>query len=195
MITFISCLAILIIGYFVYGTYVDKNAKLSDDNQTPAVRLEDGVDYMPMPWYKVFLIQFLNIAGTGPIFGAIMGALFGPVAFLWITFGTIFAGGVHDYLSGVISMKHDGTSVSEIVGIYLGDGMKKVMRVFSVILLILVGTVFVTSPAGLLTSMTGIDKNIWVVLIIIYYIVATVLPVDKVIGCLLYTSPSPRDCS
>ena len=141
MITFISCLAILIIGYFVYGTYVDKNAKLSDDNQTPAVRLEDGVDYMPMPWYKVFLIQFLNIAGTGPIFGAIMGALFGPVAFLWITFGTIFAGGVHDYLSGVISMKHDGTSVSEIVGIYLGDGMKKVMRVFSVILLILVGTV------------------------------------------------------
>ena len=182
MITFISCLAILIIGYFVYGTYVDKNAKLSDDNQTPAVRLEDGVDYMPMPWYKVFLIQFLNIAGTGPIFGAIMGALFGPVAFLWITFGTIFAGGVHDYLSGVISMKHDGTSVSEIVGIYLGDGMKKVMRVFSVILLILVGTVFVTSPAGLLTSMTGIDKNIWVVLIIIYYIVATVLPVDKVIG-------------
>ena len=117
MITFISCLAILIIGYFVYGTYVDKNAKLSDDNQTPAVRLEDGVDYMPMPWYKVFLIQFLNIAGTGPIFGAIMGALFGPVAFLWITFGTIFAGGVHDYLSGVISMKHDGTSVSEIVGI------------------------------------------------------------------------------
>ncbi len=182
MITFIACLAILIIGYFTYGTYVDKNVKLSDDNQTPAVRLEDGVDYMPMPWYKVFLIQFLNIAGTGPIFGAIMGALFGPVAFLWITFGTIFAGGVHDYLSGVISMKHDGTSVSEIVGIYLGDGMKNVMRVFSVILLILVGTVFVTSPAGLLTSMTGLNKNIWVVLIIIYYIVATVLPVDKVIG-------------
>ena len=160
MITFIACLAILIIGYFTYGTYVDKNVKLSDDNQTPAVRLEDGVDYMPMPWYKVFLIQFLNIAGTGPIFGAIMGALFGPVAFLWITFGTIFAGGVHDYLSGVISMKHDGTSVSEIVGIYLGDGMKNVMRVFSVILLILVGTVFVTSPAGLLTSMTGLNKNI-----------------------------------
>src|SRR5699024_1150580 len=182
MITFISCLAILIIGYFVYGTYVDKNAKLSDDNQTPAVRLEDGVDYMPMPWHKVFLIQFLNIAGTGPIFGAIMGALFGPVAFLWITFGTIFAGGVHDYLSGVISMKHDGTSVSEIVGIYLGNGMKNVMRVFSVILLILVGTVFVTSPAGLLSSMTGVDTDIWVVLLIIYYIIATVLPVDKVIG-------------
>ena len=182
MITFISCLAILIGGYFIYGSIVEKSVKLDDSTSTPAVKLQDGVDYMPMPWYKVFLIQFLNIAGTGPIFGAIMGALFGPVAFLWITFGTIFAGGVHDFLSGVISMKHDGTSVSEIVGIYLGNGMKNVMRVFSVILLILVGTVFVKSPAGLLTTMTGIDKNIWVILIIVYYIVATVLPVDKVIG-------------
>ena len=182
MITFLVCLAILIGGYFVYGKIVEKSVVLNDKNSTPAVRLEDGVDYMPMPWHKVFLIQFLNIAGTGPIFGAIMGALFGPVAFLWITFGTIFAGGVHDFLSGVISMKHNGTSVSEIVGIYLGDGMKSVMRVFSVILLILVGTVFVTSPAGLLTSMTGIDKNIWVAVIIIYYMLATVLPVDKVIG-------------
>lgn len=182
MITFLSCLAILIIGYFTYGTYVDKTVKLNDLNETPALKLQDGVDYIPMPWYKVFLIQFLNIAGTGPIFGAIMGALFGPVAFLWITFGTIFAGGVHDFLSGVISMKHNGMSVSEIVGIYLGGKMKIVMRIFSVILLILVGTVFVTSPAGLLTSMTGIDQLIWVVVIIIYYIAATVLPVDKVIG-------------
>lgn len=182
MITFLVCLAILIVGYFTYGTYVDKMVKLSDDNQTPAVRLQDGIDYIPMPWYKVFLIQFLNIAGTGPIFGAIMGALFGPVAFLWITFGTIFAGGVHDFFSGVISMKHDGMSVSEIVGIYLGGKMKTVMRVFSVILLILVGTVFVTSPAGLLKSMTGVDQIVWIVLIIIYYIAATVLPVDKVIG-------------
>ena len=182
MITFLACVTLLIAGYFVYGTYVDKNTKLSDDNVTPAIRLEDGVDYLPMPWHKVFLIQFLNIAGTGPIFGAIMGALFGPVAFLWITFGTIFAGGVHDFLSGVISMKHDGASVSELVGIYLGDTMKNIMRVFSVILLILVGTVFVTSPAGLLSSMTGMNNLIWVVLIIVYYIVATVLPVDKVIG-------------
>ena len=182
MITFSVCLAILIVGYFTYGTYVDKMVKLSDNNQTPAVRLQDGIDYIPMPWYKVFLIQFLNIAGTGPIFGAIMGALFGPVAFLWITFGTIFAGGVHDFFSGVISMKHDGMSVSEIVGIYLGGKMKTVMRVFSVILLILVGTVFVTSPAGLLKSMTGVDQIVWIVLIIIYYIAATVLPVDKVIG-------------
>ncbi len=182
MITFLVCLSILCLGYVTYGKYVDKNTRLSDDNITPAIRLQDGVDYMPMPWYKVFLIQFLNIAGTGPIFGAIMGALFGPVAFLWITFGTIFAGGVHDFLSGVISMKHDGASVSELVGIYLGDKMKVVMRVFSVILLILVGTVFITSPAGLLSSMTGISATVWVVLIIIYYMLATVLPVDKVIG-------------
>ena len=182
MISFLACLAFLIGGYFIYGNVVEKSVKLDDSSSTPAIKLEDGVDYMPMPWHKVFLIQFLNIAGTGPIFGAIMGALFGPVAFLWITFGTIFAGGVHDFLSGVISMKHDGTSVSEIVGIYLGNKMKLVMRIFSVILLILVGTVFVTSPAGLLTSMTGIDKNIWVVLIIVYYMLATVLPIDKVIG-------------
>ena len=182
MITFLTCLTILIVGYFTYGSYVSNGIGCDDTNQTPAVRLNDGVDYMPMPWYKVFLIQFLNIAGTGPIFGAISGALFGPVAFLWITFGTLFAGGVHDYLSGVISMKHEGTSVSEIVGIYLGDKMKIVMRVFSVILLVLVGTVFITSPAGLLTSMTGLDKNIWLAIIVIYYIIATVLPVDKVIG-------------
>ena len=182
MVTFLACLTILVVGYFTYGSYVSKGIGYNDENQTPAVRLNDGVDYVPMPWYKVFLIQFLNIAGTGPIFGAISGALFGPVAFLWITFGTLFAGGVHDYLSGVISMKHEGTSVSEIVGIYLGDGMKNVMRVFSVILLILVGTVFITSPAGLLTSMTGMSKTFWLVMIVIYYIVATVLPVDKVIG-------------
>ena len=182
MITFLACLAILIVGYFTYGSFVSKKIGYNDKNDTPAVRLNDGVDYIPMPWYKVFLIQFLNIAGTGPIFGAISGALFGPVAFLWITFGTLFAGGVHDYLSGVISMKHEGISVSEIVGIYLGNGMKNLMRVFSVILLVLVGTVFITSPAGLLTSMTGINKTVWLALIVIYYIVATVLPVDKVIG-------------
>ena len=182
MITFLACVAILVIGYFTYGTYVSKIVGYDDSIETPATRLEDGVDYLPMPWHKVFLIQFLNIAGTGPIFGAISGALFGPVAFLWITFGCIFAGAVHDLLSGVISMKHDGTSIPEIVGMYLGQNMKKVMVGFSIVLLILVGTVFITSPAGLLTSMTGMNKNIWLVLIIVYYIVATVLPVDKVIG-------------
>ncbi|MGL5692645.1 MAG: carbon starvation CstA family protein [Peptostreptococcaceae bacterium] len=183
MITFSICLAILIIGYLIYGKLVERTVDLNSSAQTPAVKLQDGIDFMPMPWHKVFLIQFLNIAGTGPIFGAIMGALFGPVAFLWITFGTIFAGGVHDFFSGVISMKHNGASVSEIVGIYLGSGMKSVMRVFSIILLILVGTVFVTSPAGLLTSMTGIDKTVWVIIIIAYYMLATVLHVSNSITC------------
>lgn len=182
MITFLVCLAILIVGYFTYGTIVEKIVGVSDKNETPATRLQDGVDYVPMPWHKVFLVQFLNIAGTGPIFGAISGALFGPVAFLWITFGTIFAGGVHDYLSGVISMRHEGTSVSELVGFYLGGKMKNVMRVFSIVLLILVGTVFVSSPAGLLSSMTGQSMALWTALIIVYYIVATILPVDKLIG-------------
>ena len=182
VVTFLVCLSILIGGYFIYGTYVDRMVGVNPDKETPAVKLQDDVDYVPMPWWKVFLIQFLNIAGTGPIFGAISGALFGPVAFLWITFGTIFAGAVHDYLSGVISMKHDGMSVSELVGIYLGDHMKMIMRVFSVILLILVGTVFVSSPAGLLASMTGQGLVFWTVIIILYYILATILPVDKIVG-------------
>lgn len=182
MITFLVCLAILIGGYFIYGQFIVETVGYDDKTTTPAIRLQDNVDYVPMPWHKVFLIQFLNIAGTGPIFGAISGALFGPVAFLWITFGTIFAGGVHDYLSGVISMKHDGTSVSELVGLYLGNKMKIIMRIFSVILLILVGTVFVSSPAGLLSNMTGKSMAFWTTLIIVYYIVATILPVDKLIG-------------
>lgn len=182
MITFISCLAFLVAGYFVYGKYIQKIVGFDDLSRTPACRLNDGVDYVPMPWYKAFLIQFLNIAGTGPIFGAILGAMFGPVAFLWITLGSVFAGAVHDYLSGVISMRHDGISVSEIVGKYLGRGMRTVMRVFSVILLILVGTVFVSSPAALLSSMTGVSVLVWSIVIIIYYIIATVLPIDKVIG-------------
>ncbi len=182
MITFLLCLAILVGGYFIYGNYVYKQGCLDENKQTPAVTMQDGIDYIPMPLYKVLLIQFLNIAGTGPIFGAIMGAAFGPVAFLWITFGTIFAGAVHDFLSGVISMKHNGTSVSEIVGIYLGTSMKNVMRIFSVILLILVGTVFVTSPAGLLSNLTGLNKTLLVGIIILYYILATILPVDKIIG-------------
>lgn len=182
MVTFLACLAILIVGYFTYGKVVEKVIGVDDKNVAPSERCEDGVDYVPMKWTKVFLIQFLNIAGTGPIYGAIMGALFGPAAFLWITFGTLFAGAVHDMFSGVISMRHDGASVSELVGFYLGDKMKQVMRVFSVVLLILVGTVFVTTPASLLSSITGFSSVIFVILIIIYYIVATVLPIDKVIG-------------
>lgn len=182
MITFLVCLTVLIGGYFIYGTYVYKQSALNENEKTPAITMQDGIDYIPMPLHKVLLIQFLNIAGTGPIFGAISGACFGPVAFLWITFGTILAGAVHDFMSGIISMKHKGTSVSEIVGIYLGSSMKTFMRIFSVILLILVGTVFVTSPASLLVNLTGLNKTLLVAIIILYYLLATVLPVDKIIG-------------
>ncbi|MCL1950046.1 MAG: carbon starvation protein A [Turicibacter sp.] len=182
MITFLVCVAILVVGYFTYGKIVNKIVVDGNVEVTPAHRRRDGVDFVPMHWGKVLLIQFLNIAGTGPIFGAIAGALFGPVAFLWITFGTLFAGGVHDILCGYISMKHDGTSVSEMAGIYLGDKVKHFMRFFSVILLILVGAVFITSPAGLLANLTGLSIPIWTGIIIAYYLVATILPVDKVIG-------------
>ena len=182
MITFFSAIVILILGYFLYGRFVERTFGIDDSLQTPALALEDGVDYVPMNWKKIFLIQFLNIAGLGPIFGAIQGALFGPSAFLWIVFGTIFAGGVHDFLSGYLSLKNKGVSASELVGIYLGENARKIMVVFSVVLLVLVGVVFVTGPAGLLNSLTKVDTQIWVVVIFAYYIIATVLPIDKVIG-------------
>lgn len=182
MITFFSAIVILILGYFLYGRFVERTFGIDDSLQTPALALEDGVDYVPMNWKKIFLIQFLNIAGLGPIFGAIQGALFGPAAFLWIVLGTIFAGGVHDFLSGYLSLKNKGVSASELVGIYLGENARKIMVVFSVVLLVLVGVVFVTGPAGLLNSLTKVDTQIWVVVIFAYYIMATVLPIDKVIG-------------
>ncbi len=182
MVTFITSIIILVLGYFVYGKFVEKVFGISDSKETPAVSMEDGVDYIPMSWPRIFLIQFLNIAGLGPIFGAIAGALWGPAAFLWIVFGCIFAGATHDYFSGMLSIRHKGTSVSEIVGIYLGDNAKQVMRVFSVVLLILVGVVFVKGPAGLLSNLTGVNATIWVGIIIAYYLLATVLPVDKLIG-------------
>ncbi|CAK7019429.1 carbon starvation protein A [Tissierella carlieri] len=185
MIQFILGIIILIAGYFLYGKVVDKHFGADDSRETPATRLKDGVDFMPMSWPRIFLIQLLNIAGLGPIFGAIQGALFGPAAFLWIAFGCIFAGGVHDYFSGMLSLRHDGLSISEIVGIYLGEGARKVMRVFSVILLILVGTVFMTGPANLLTNLKlfGLGSfNIWLAIVLIYYFLATVLPIDKLIG-------------
>ena len=143
MISFLLCLAILIVGYFVYGKIVD-NTFGPDDRETPAVHINDGVDYVVMPQWKLFLVQLLNIAGLGPIFGAMQGALWGPVVFLWITFGTIFAGGVHDYFSGMMSERNDGASIAEITGKYLGPVMQNVMRVFSVVLLIMVGTVMST---------------------------------------------------
>jgi carbon starvation protein CstA len=183
MVSFFVCLVVLIGGYLVYGKYVENNFG-PDDRETPAVRLADGTDYVVMPKWRIFLIQLLNIAGLGPIYGAIAGALWGPVVFLWITFGTIFAGGVHDYLSGMMSMRHDGATIGEIVGMYLGPIMQKVMRVFSVVLLVLVGVAFSTGPAALLAMLTpdSLNKTFWLVVILIYYFIATFVPIDKVIG-------------
>ena len=189
MLSFLICLALLIGGYFVYGKVVE-NTFGPDDRETPAVKINDGVDYMVLPQWKLFMIQLLNIAGLGPIFGALSGALWGPVVFLWITFGTIFAGAVHDYFSGMMSERNEGASISEISGIYLGGAMKNVMRVFSVVLLVMVGTVFAVGPAGLIQLLftnggsTGIvaSKLFWLVLILIYYFIATFLSIDKIIG-------------
>ena len=183
MITFICSIVILLAGYFLYGKLMDKIFK-PDDRPTPAIDHPDGVDYVPMKTWRVFLIQLLNIAGTGPIFGALMGAVFGPIVFLWIVFGSILGGAVHDYMSGMISLRLNGASVSEIVGKYLGSGAKQVMRVFSVILLILVGAVFTTSPAALLARLTPdwMNTTFWVVVILLYYFLATLLPIDKLIG-------------
>ena len=175
MVSFLICLAILIVGYFTYGKVVD-NTFAPDDRETPAVRINDGIDYVVMPQWKLFLVQLLNIAGLGPIFGALTGALWGPIVFLWITFGTIFAGGVHDYFSGMLSERNNGASISEITGIYLGNGMKNVMRVFSVVLLVMVGTVFAVGPAGLIqllftnAGFTNVlsNKLFWLVLILVY---------------------------
>ena len=189
MFSFLICLALLIGGYFVYGGIVEKTFG-PDDRETPAVKINDGVDYMVLPQWKLFMIQLLNIAGLGPIFGALSGALWGPVVFLWITFGTIFAGAVHDYFSGMMSERNEGASISEISGIYLGGAMKNVMRVFSVVLLVMVGTVFAVGPAGLIQLLftnggsSGIvaSKLFWLVLILIYYFIATFLSIDKIIG-------------
>lgn len=183
MITFFICLAILIIGYFVYGRVVE-GLFHPDDKPTPAVLHPDGVDYVPMKEWKAFLIQLLNIAGLGPIFGALAGALWGPVVFLWIVLGTVFGGAVHDYVSGMLSIRNDGASLAELIGKYLGTTIKHIMRVFSVILLVMVGTVFTVGPAGLLARLTPNMLNVtfWTVVVLIYYFLATLLPIDKIIG-------------
>ena len=176
-------MALLVAAYFIYGKYLEKVCKIDEKSEVPSKRLYDGVDYVPMPRWRTFLIQLLNIAGTGPIFGAILGACYGPVAFLWITFGGIFMGAMHDYLSGVILVRNDGLSITEIVARYLGKGAGLFMRVFSVILLLLVGVVFVVSPADILaTKFELISKEWWLGIIIVYYFIATLLPVDKLIG-------------
>ena len=186
MYSFLISIAALVLGYLVYGTFVEKVFGPDPNLVTPAVAKADKVDFILMPTWKVFMIQFLNIAGTGPIFGAIMGAKFGPSAYLWIVFGCIFGGAVHDYLSGMLSVRHGGAGYPTLVGRYLGEGTKKVMLVFSVLLLLMVGAVFVYSPAVILGDMAGDGSQrsmmLWVGVIFIYYIIATLLPIDKIIG-------------
>ena len=183
MISFFICLFLLIGGFFVYGKFAEKVFG-PDDRRTPAIAMEDGADYVPMGTARIFLIQLLNIAGLGPIFGALAGAAWGPSVFLWITLGTILGGGVHDYMIGMMSMRHKGASVSELTGMYLGNGMKQVMRVFSVVLLVLVGVSFSTGPANLLAMLTPevLDMNFWLIVVLVYYFFATFVPIDKLIG-------------
>lgn len=181
MITFLVALFALIIGYLIYGKLVDSIFGPTD-KPTPALVHNDGVDYIPLPTWKVFMIQLLNIAGLGPIFGALGGAIWGPSVYLWIVFGTIFAGGVHDYLSGMISLREDGKSISEVVGNHMGSTMLTIMRVFSVVLLILVGTVFMTGPAGLISNLTGVAVTYVLPCVLLYYFLATLLPIDTIIA-------------
>ncbi len=180
MISFLISLGALILGYFIYGSVVERIFH-ADNRPTPVVVHPDGVDYVQLPTWRIFTIQFLNIAGTGPIFGAIMGMLFGPAAYLWIVLGCIFAGATHDYLTGMLSLRHDGAGLPTIIGYYLGTPAMRVMLVFSMLLLLMVGAVFVYSPAEILGGMTG-GRMWWVAAIFAYYIVATLLPIDKVIG-------------
>ena len=190
MITFILSLVALVLGYFIYGRFVERVFG-PDDRPTPAIAKADGVDFMVLPSWKIFMIQFLNIAGTGPIFGAIMGAQFGPVAYLWIVFGCIFAGAMHDYMSGMLSIRNGGANLPEIIGKYLGNAPKQVMLIFSVFLLMMVGAVFVYSPASLLQKLCQDDipsveilsnSTFWIIAIFFYYIIATMMPIDKIIG-------------
>ena len=189
MISFGLSLIVLVLGYFLYGRFVERVFG-PDDRPTPAIAKADGVDFMVLPGWKIFMIQFLNIAGTGPIFGAIMGAMFGPVAYLWIVLGCIFAGATHDYLSGMLSVRHGGANQPDIIGHYLGKTTKQVMLVFSVFLLMMVGAVFVFSPAKILGDMwepAFVSDSLgqytfWIAIIFVYYLIATLMPIDKIIG-------------
>jgi carbon starvation protein CstA len=184
MISFLICLVTLVGGYCVYGAYVERLFGADGRRATPAYTRRDGVDYIPMPTWKVFMIQFLNIAGLGPIFGAVMGAKFGVASFIWIVLGSIFAGAVHDFLSGMLSLRNGGESLPELIGRYLGKHCKQLMRGFTVLLMVLVGAVFVAGPAGLLANLTPdtLDLTFWATAVFLYYIVATLLPIDKIIG-------------
>ena len=184
MFSFFISTATLILVYIIYGKIAEKIFGVDKDRNTPAIENPDGVDYVPLSTWRVFLIQFLNIAGLGPIFGAIMGIMFGSAAFIWIVLGTIFAGAVHDYFSGMMSVRANGASLPELVGKELGNPVKQFMRGFSLILMILVGAVFVSGPASLLANMTpdSITVTWWIVIVFAYYMLATPLPIDKLIG-------------
>lgn len=182
MITFAVCILLLIAGYFIYGKLVARHLDVDPTRKTPAYAQQDGIDYMPMSTWRVFVIQFLNIAGLGPIFGAILGAAYGPAAYIWIVVGCIFMGAVHDFFAGMMSIRNGGANMSDITGRYLGRGMKHVMSVVMIFLLMAVGVSFILGPSDLLSSMTGINSQIWLLIIFAYYIIATLLPIDKLIG-------------
>lgn len=182
MITFAICLVVLVASYFLYGKLLDRVVGIDPAADVPSKTHYDGVDYIPLPRWRIFLVQLLNIAGTGPIFGAILGACYGPVAFLWITLGGIFMGAMHDYLAGVISLRNEGRSLPQIIGKYLGSGLHRFSLVMIPVLMVLVGGVFIVTPAKVLTGMTEVPYLVWVGIIIVYYFIATVLPVDKIIG-------------
>jgi carbon starvation protein CstA len=184
MITLLISVIVLILGYILYSRYIERVFGADANRATPAVTMTDGVDYMPMPWWRIFLIQFLNIAGLGPIFGAVAGAMWGPVAYLWIILGSVFAGAVHDYFSGMLSIRHNGLSITEIVGIYMGTATKQFMRGFTVLLMVIVGAVFIMGPAKILSELTPgyASMTFWIWVVFFYYIISTLLPINKIIG-------------
>lgn len=182
MLTFILSIIALILGFVLYGKFIERFFGADNSIETPAIRIQDGVDYIPMKTWKMYTIQFLNIAGLGPIFGAILGAMYGPMAYVWIVLGNIFIGATHDYFSGMLSIRNNGASLPELVGKYMGNGFRQSLRVFTLLLLIMVGVAFVNGPADLLTSYTGVDFKIWLYVIFTYYLVATLLPINQIIG-------------
>ena len=182
MYSFLICAAVLITSYFIYGKFIERIVGVDENNETPAKRLGDGVDYMPLPKYKNFLVHFLNIAGLGPIFGAIQGALFGPAAFLWIVLGTIFIGSVHDFFSGFMSLRNDGLTMPNIISKYLGNTIQKFTAIIIIITGILVAATFATGAADLIANLTNTPVLIWTIIIFIYFLIATLFPIDKIIG-------------
>ena len=189
MITFIVSILLLVAAYFVYGKIVEKYLDVDPSRKTPAYEKNDGVDYQPLPTWKVFVIQFLNIAGLGPIFGAVTGAAFGPAAYIWIVVGCIFMGAVHDFFAGMMSLRNGGANMPDITGRYLGNTMKKVMNFIVAFLLLAVGVSFVTGPSDLIASLTGVSKEIWLYVIFAYYLLATLLPTRSLVPYILIWEP------